>query len=127
LPVGVPVVAGCGDATANLIGVGAQRDGDAATTLGTSLMNGVLASRPVLQPPGVGFQFLQPQGKWQRQITNSGGGTLCLDWVIDRFCWSDAQRIARGSLAARSLLARSWTPRSRPPAQAMTVWCSTRT
>ena len=85
LPVGTPVVSGCGDATANSIGVGARHDGDATTTLGTSLMNGVLASEPVLEPRGVGFSFLQPDGAWQRQITNSGGGTMCLDWVVDRF------------------------------------------
>jgi len=104
LPAGTPVVAGCGDATANMLGVGAQQDGDATTTIGTSLMNGVLTSTPVLDPPGVGFSFLQPEDKWQRQITNSGGGTMCLDWVVERFFSREAQRIERGEIGLGALV-----------------------
>lgn len=96
LPVGTTVAAGCGDATANMLGVGAQGDGQATTTLGTSLMNGTSSSEPLFDPPGVGFSFMMPEDRWQRQITNSGGGTLCLDWVVNTFCSDLAQRIADG-------------------------------
>ncbi|MDV6263717.1 FGGY-family carbohydrate kinase [Rhodococcoides yunnanense] len=96
LPVGTPVAAGCGDATANMLGVGAQGDGQATTTLGTSLMNGTSSPEPLFDPPGVGFSFLMPDDRWQRQITNSGGGTLCLDWVVNTFCADLAQQIAGG-------------------------------
>ncbi|SNS94333.1 FGGY-family carbohydrate kinase [Rhodococcoides kyotonense] len=96
LPVGTVVAAGCGDATANMIGIGAQGDGQATTTLGTSLMNGTSSAEPLFDPPGVGFSFLMPDGRWQRQITNSGGGTLCLDWVVQTFCGDTASDIADG-------------------------------
>lgn len=85
LPIGTVVAAGCGDATANMLGIGAQGDGQATTTLGTSLMNGTSSAEPMFAPPRVGFSFLMPDNRWQRQITNSGGGTLCLDWVVHTF------------------------------------------
>ncbi|MFE0750897.1 FGGY-family carbohydrate kinase [Gordonia sp. NPDC058843] len=97
LPVGTPVCAGTGDATANMIGIGAAHDGQAVTTIGTSLMNGTSTDHPLLEPAGVGFGFLMPENRWQRQITNSGGGTLCLDWVINTFCPAEVDRIARGA------------------------------
>ncbi|MBM9466556.1 FGGY-family carbohydrate kinase [Nakamurella leprariae] len=96
LPVGTPVAGGCGDAAANMLGVGALGDGQATTTLGTSLMNGTSSATAVLDPADVGFSFLMPEGRWQRQITNSGGGTLCLDWVMSTFCAATGDQIARG-------------------------------
>ncbi|GAA3722995.1 FGGY-family carbohydrate kinase [Gordonia hankookensis] len=96
LPVGTPVCAGTGDATANMIGIGAAHDGQAVTTIGTSLMNGTSTDHPLLEPRGVGFAFLMPENRWQRQITNSGGGTMCLDWVINTFCPVEVERIAAG-------------------------------
>ncbi|MGW9264712.1 FGGY-family carbohydrate kinase [Gordonia terrae] len=97
LPVGTPVSAGTGDATANMIGIGAAHDGQAVTTIGTSLMNGTSTDHPLLEPAGVGFGFLMPENRWQRQITNSGGGTLCLDWAINTFCPAEVERMARGA------------------------------
>lgn len=105
LPVGTVVAAGCGDATANMIGVGAQGDGQATTTLGTSLMNGTSSAQPLFDPPGVGFSFLMPEGRWQRQITNSGGGTLCLDWVVETFCSDLADEIKRGESSFGAVVA----------------------
>lgn len=85
LPAGTPVGAGTGDASANMLGTGATSDGQAVTTLGTSLMNGTSTDYPIFKPEGVGFGFLMPDGRWQRQISNSGGGTLCLDWAMETF------------------------------------------
>ncbi|GAA4663900.1 FGGY-family carbohydrate kinase [Gordonia humi] len=94
LPAGTPVGAGTGDATANMLGTGATADGQAVTTLGTSLMNGTSTDHPIFEPEGVGFGFLMPNSRWQRQISNSGGGTLCLDWVVETFCPEIVERIA---------------------------------
>ncbi|GAC68369.1 xylulokinase [Gordonia soli] len=105
LPVGTPVCAGTGDATANMIGIGAAHDGQAVTTIGTSLMNGTSTDHPVLQPAGVGFGFLMPENRWQRQITNSGGGTLCLDWVIATFCPTEVEQIATGATTLGAVVA----------------------
>ncbi|RRQ27349.1 carbohydrate kinase [Rhodococcus sp. Eu-32] len=104
LPVGTAVAAGCGDATANMIGIGAQGDGQATTTLGTSLMNGTSSAEPLFDPPGIGFSFLMPDGRWQRQITNSGGGTLCLDWVVQTFCGDLFSDIRNGTTTFGSVV-----------------------
>jgi len=85
LVVGTPVASGAGDAVAAAIGVGALRPGQAVTVIGTSFMNNLTVDHPVLEPRGVGFLFLMPDGQWQRLMSNTGGGSLCLKWVLDTF------------------------------------------
>jgi len=104
LPVGTPVIAGLGDAVANALGVGAHRAGRAATVIGTSFMNVVTTDEPVLDPAGVGFTYLMPEGRWQRLLCNTGGGTLGLDWYLRTLCGSDAARIDAGELTLRDLI-----------------------
>lgn len=82
---GTPVVTGAGDAVAAAIGVGALRAGQAVTVIGTSFMNNLTVDAPVLEPAGVGFLFLMPDGRWQRLMSNTGGGSLCLDWIVSAF------------------------------------------
>ncbi len=106
IPVGTPVCAGAGDAVANMIGIGATHDGQAVTTIGTSLMNGTSTDFPLLEPAGIGFGFLMPGHRWQRQITNSGGGTLCLDWVIATFCPAEYAQITSGATTLGSVVRR---------------------
>ena len=85
LMAGTPVVTGAGDAVAAAIGVGALRAGQAVTVIGTSFMNNLTVDRPLLEPEGVGFLFLMPGGRWQRLMANTGGGSLCLDWIVEAF------------------------------------------
>ena len=85
LPAGIPVVTGAGDAVAAAIGVGALSPGEAVTVIGTSFMNNLTVATPELEPAGVGFLFLMPDGRWQRLMANTGGGSLCLDWVLGAF------------------------------------------
>ncbi len=82
---GTPVVTGAGDAVAAAIGVGALDSGQAVTVIGTSFMNNLTVSEPLFEPAGVGFLFLMPQGRWQRLMSNTGGGSLCLDWIVSAF------------------------------------------
>ena len=82
---GTPVVTGAGDAVAAAIGVGALESGQAVTVIGTSFMNNLTVDRPLFEPAGVGFLFLMPDGRWQRLMSNTGGGSLCLDWVLQAF------------------------------------------
>lgn len=85
LPAGIPVVTGAGDAVAAAIGVGALSPGEAVTVIGTSFMNNLTVAAPELEPAGVGFLFLMPEGRWQRLMSNTGGGSLCLDWILRAF------------------------------------------
>lgn len=82
---GTPVVTGAGDAVAAAIGVGALESGQAVTVIGTSFMNNLTVDTPLLEPAGVGFLFLMPDGRWQRLMSNTGGGSLCLDWILRAF------------------------------------------
>jgi sugar (pentulose or hexulose) kinase len=82
---GTPVVTGAGDAVAAAIGVGASKAGQAVTVIGTSFMNNLTVDAPVLEPAGVGFLFLMPERRWQRLMSNTGGGSLCLDWIVSAF------------------------------------------
>lgn len=85
LVAGTPVITGAGDAVAAAIGVGALRAGQAVTVIGTSFMNNLTVDQPLLEPEGVGFLFLMPDGRWQRLMSNTGGGSLCLDWIVEAF------------------------------------------
>ncbi|PYE23913.1 xylulokinase/L-xylulokinase [Rhizobium sp. PP-CC-3A-592] len=82
---GTLVVTGAGDAVAAAIGVGALESGQAVTVIGTSFMNNLTVDAPLLEPAGVGFLFLMPDGRWQRLMSNTGGGSLCLDWITATF------------------------------------------
>ncbi|MDB5659686.1 MAG: carbohydrate kinase [Cypionkella sp.] len=85
LAIGTPVVTGAGDAVAAAIGVGALAPGQAVTVIGTSFMNNLTIDAPLLEPRNVGFLFLMPGGRWQRLMSNTGGGSLCLDWALSAF------------------------------------------
>jgi sugar (pentulose or hexulose) kinase len=82
---GTPVVSGAGDAVSAALGAGAVLPGQAVTVIGTSFMNNLTTDRPVMEPPGVGFLFLMPDGAWQKLMANTGGGSLCLDWALRAF------------------------------------------
>lgn len=98
---GTPVTTGAGDAVAAALGAGATQPGQAVTVIGTSFMNNLTTDRPLMEPEGAGFLFLMPGGYWQRLMSNTGGGTLCLDWALDAF-FADAQAGAgdRGAFLA---------------------------
>ena len=69
------------------LGAGAPvRPGQAVTVIGTSFMNNLTTDHPILEPAGVGFLFLMPDGAWQRLNGQyRGGGALCLDWALRAF------------------------------------------
>ena len=82
---GTPVVTGAGDAVAAAVGVGALEAGQAVTVIGTSFMNCLTVDQPLTEPDGVGFLFMMPDGRWQRLMANTGGGSVCLDWAVEVF------------------------------------------
>src|SRR5690606_17463347 len=103
---GTPVVTGAGDAVAAAVGVGALKAGQAVTVIGTSFMNNLTVDAPVLEPAGVGFLFLMPEGRWQRLMSNTGGGSLCLDWIVSAFgtkAFSGTDRFAEIESQARAV------------------------
>jgi sugar (pentulose or hexulose) kinase len=104
LPEGTPVVAGLGDSVANAIGAGAYGAGQAVTVIGTSFMNAVSTSTPVLEPTGVGFTYLMPEGRWQRVLSNTGGGTLGIDWYLRSLGRLDGEAIEAGETSLAELL-----------------------
>lgn len=104
LPEGTPVVAGLGDSVANALGAGAYGAGQAVTVIGTSFMNAVSTSTPVLEPAGVGFTYLMPEGRWQRVLSNTGGGTLGIDWYLRSLGSIDGEAIQAGETSLAELL-----------------------
>lgn len=99
LRAGVPVVTGAGDAVAASLGAGCVQPGQAVTVIGTSFMNILTADKPLMEPAGVGFTFLMPNGAWQRLMANTGGGSLCLDWALKTF-WSEKWTAAESDRSA---------------------------
>ena len=83
LPQGIPVVAGLGDANASTIGVGAVQPGQAASIIGTSLLNNLVVDRPALEPKGIGFVLPTVSGRWLRMLPNTGGGSVNLRWLVE--------------------------------------------
>lgn len=81
---GTPVVTGCGDAVANVIGAGRSRPGEAVTVLGTSCLNSLIIDHPGREPAGLGFLFAMPGGNYLRILPNTSG-TITMDWFLDRF------------------------------------------
>ena len=107
---GTPVVTGAGDAVAAAIGVGALAPGQAVTVIGTSFMNILTVDVAVLEPRNVGFLFLMPGGRWQRLMSNTGGGSLCLDWVLSAFGQVDFHPVDAGVFARIETEARKLPP-----------------
>lgn len=87
-----PVAIGMGDAPAGHYALGALDEGQAGTIIGTSLINGLTASHPVLEPMGIGFQLCTVGEKWVRMMNNTGGGNLNLAWFLDTLCETQKQR-----------------------------------
>lgn len=84
LPEGLPVAVGTGDAPASVLGVGCHAPGQAASVLGTTSLNGVLADRPVFDPEA-GLLFILPGGLWMKTMVNVAG-TAVLDWALAALC-----------------------------------------
>ncbi|WP_420410285.1 FGGY-family carbohydrate kinase [Hoeflea sp.] len=84
LAAGTPVVTGCGDAVANVIGAGGSRPGEAITVLGTSCLNSLIVDEPGREPPGLGFLFAMPGDNYLRILPNTSG-TITMDWFLDHF------------------------------------------
>lgn len=80
---GIPVVAGLGDANASTIGVGAVQPGQAASIIGTSLLNNLVLAGPALAPKGIGFLLPTVAGRWLRMLPNTGGGSVNLRWLAE--------------------------------------------
>jgi sugar (pentulose or hexulose) kinase len=84
LSAGTPVITGLGDASANALGVGAIRRGDALTVLGTSCLNSQVMDEAERKPEGLGFLFAMPLGRYLRILPNTSG-TIAFDWFLERF------------------------------------------
>lgn len=80
---GTPVIAGLGDANASTVGVGAVLPGQAATIVGTSLLNNLVADRPIMEPLEIGFVLPTVDGNWLRMLPNTGGGSVNLKWLVE--------------------------------------------
>lgn len=83
LPAGTRVVAGLGDANASTVGVGAVKPGQAASIIGTSLLNNLVVDHPVMEPFGIGFVLPTVGGCWLRMLPNTGGGSVNLKWLVE--------------------------------------------
>lgn len=83
LPSGIPVIAGLGDANASTIGVGAVAAGQAASIIGTSLLNNLVVDHPAMEPRGIGFVLPTVSGHWLRMLPNTGGGSVNLKWLVE--------------------------------------------
>jgi sugar (pentulose or hexulose) kinase len=101
---GTPVAIGMGDALAGHYALGALDEGQAGTIIGTSLINGLTASRPVLEPMGIGFQLCTVGEKWVRMMNNTGGGNLNLAWFLDTLCEPQKQRAEAQDVSVFELL-----------------------
>jgi sugar (pentulose or hexulose) kinase len=91
LPEGTPVVAGLVDVVASTLGAGACRPGQACSIVGTSSLNSLVSSRPLMTPPDVGVQAVMPGGNWLRSLVNTSG-TLNIDWMRDVFAAPERAR-----------------------------------
>lgn len=80
LPATCVVSVGLMDVAATALGAGAAEPGDACTTLGTSAINGIMASTPHLPPAGVGQVVAMPDGLWLKTLVNTSG-TQSIEWV----------------------------------------------
>lgn len=80
LPPTCVVSVGLMDVAATTLGAGAAATGDACTVLGTSAINGIMASTPHLPPLGVGQVVAMPDGLWLKTLVNTSG-TQSIDWV----------------------------------------------
>lgn len=89
---GTPVAVGMGDALAGHYALGALDEGQAATIIGTALINGLTISRPVLEPMGIGFHLCTVGGRWVRMMNNTGGGNVNLNWFMEALCEPERQR-----------------------------------
>lgn len=81
---GTPVITGCGDVVANVVGVGRSRPGEAVTVLGTSCLNSLIVDKPGREPAGLGFLFAMPDENYLRILPNTSG-TITMDWFLDHF------------------------------------------
>jgi len=94
LPVGLPVAAGLADVVASVTGAGAVTAGHACSIVGTSSLNNVIMDSPEMEPVGIGFLFLNPEGRWMRSLANTAG-TLNLDWFAANFGAVEAAEATR--------------------------------
>lgn len=83
LPAGLPVVAGCGDGQAALVGTGATARGQAFLNAGTSFSLGVLSDAYAWGPQFRTFAGPVPGSFVPECLTAAGG--LSLSWFRDRF------------------------------------------
>lgn len=104
LVAGTPVAVGMGDACAGHYALGALDEGQAGTIVGTSLINGLTTARPVLDPPGIGFQLCTIGGTWARMLNSTGGGSINLTWFLDALCESQKQRAEAQGTSVYDLL-----------------------
>lgn len=108
---GTPVVAGAGDVPASAIGLGAVTPGVACTLLGTNILNCLVVSKPLFEPPDMGLLFVLPGGHWLRTMVNVSG-TTSLDWFINQFC---QQELSSAPSSAALFVQLEELARSSPP------------
>ncbi|MFW9895351.1 MAG: FGGY-family carbohydrate kinase [Candidatus Thorarchaeota archaeon] len=81
----IPVIKGCGDTQANLLGMGAIEDGNIGITLGTTTPVHLIINEPIIDP---NFNFWTEchvvKDKWLLEA-NTGGTGKVYDWFKDAF------------------------------------------
>lgn len=85
LLVGTPVAIGAGDVVCSVIGAGGLVEGAGCTVLGSTCLNGVVLSAPILAPLNLGLLFSMPEMLWLRTMVNVAG-TTNIDWLLQTLC-----------------------------------------
>jgi sugar (pentulose or hexulose) kinase len=88
LNAGVPLISAGTDGLASLIASGASAEGDANTTIGTTIVWKCLSKLPIFQLPGT-YNHMHPVGLWAPGAASSAGGAClrfgeheCEEWNI---------------------------------------------
>ena len=81
---GIPVIVGAGDVPSSVLGLGANKEGTAATIFGTTIHNCYVSKKPNFYPKNIGLLFYSPNSTWLKTMINVAG-TINLDWGIKNF------------------------------------------
>ncbi len=84
LKMGTPVVTGCGDVIASVLGSGGIYNNQKVSIIGTTCHNIIIKNNPNIPNKNSGLFFSSLNNKWLETMINVAG-TTNIDWVIDNF------------------------------------------
>ncbi len=84
LNVGIPVIIGCGDVIASVLGSGGINKNQKITIIGTTCHNIIIKNNPKIPRNHSGLFFSSLENTWLETMINVAGSTN-IDWVINNF------------------------------------------